>query len=122
MPEIQNARNKVLIERTRLAFYWRIVMYFASVGLSAKALAGISSGDLIGNIGNLGLGLILIGLCFRSKEAAVFAYVRNEKKRMELLKQLQEEEAKKRPFVQIILRGGWLLLFVDVGVQLSALV
>ena len=48
--------------------------------MMGKAAAGFSDGYVAEAVGDLGLSLVFIGMCFRSTELAILAYISDRQK------------------------------------------
>lgn len=121
MPEEnQNHGTRIrLIEDTPFATIWRWALLTVSAILFAKAAAGFVNDDVIENLGNLGLSIIFIALHFRDREAAIMAYVPYSVQRTKVLIRLRKEEKIKRPWMHLLIRGGWIILLTGVSLQVA---
>ena len=115
-----NQPQGIPIEASKVAVYWRVGLYFLSAAMMGKALADLSSFAAGESLGNVGMALIFAELAFRSKEAAILAYVRDPKIRNKAMIQTRQSELKNRPYVTWILRTGWIILAIGVGQEVSA--
>ena len=73
--------TKTPISESKIAVFWRTALYLFSAGMMGKAAAGFSDGLAAEAIGDLGLSLVFIGMCFRSTELAILAYISDPAKR-----------------------------------------
>lgn len=118
----QNRKGRtkgIPIESTKLAVHWRLVFYFMSAAMMGKALADLTTAVSGESLGNVGMALFFAGLAFRSKEAAILVYVQDPKLRDKAMIQARQEELKNRPYVSWIMKAGWLLLVLGVGLEVS---
>ena len=70
-------------------------------------------------IGDLGLSLVFIGMCFRSTELAILAYISDPAKREAAIEKLRQKERAKRPWISHLMNAGWVCLLAGVAGQLS---
>ena len=110
--------RKVDLRTTKIAVYWRVALYLISAGVCAITLNDFVANKYIDAIGNLGLTLIFAGLAFRSCEAAAMAYVKDVRKRNDLLLQMRKTERKNMPWVSLMMRSGWIFMIVGVCLEL----
>ena len=113
-----NNKKTVVLQNTKVAVYWRTILYLVSAAVFAYALVEFTSNRPYEAMGNVGLALIFAGLSFRSKDAAVMAYCANIEERDKFLKKLRIEERKNRPWVGWMVRTGWLLMLLGVVYEL----
>ena len=85
MPGIQQP-TKHRSPESKIAVFWRTALYLFSAGMMGKALAGFSDGYVAEAVGDLGLSLVFIGMCFRSTELAILAYISDPAKEKPLSK------------------------------------
>lgn len=86
MPGIQQP-TKTPISESKIAVFWRTALYLFSAGMMGKAAAGFSDGYVAEAVGDLGLSLVFIGMCFRSTELAILAYISDPAKRNSSIRQ-----------------------------------
>lgn len=118
MSEFQEP-SKIPMTQSRLATYWRVALYIFSAGMMGKALAGFSNGLVGESIGNVGLSLIFVGMCFRSQEIGILASFSDPMKRQKLLEKMRKKERKERPWIGWMVRSGWVFLGLGVFLELS---
>ena len=70
-------------------------------------------------VGDLGLSLVFIGMCFRSTELAILAYISDPAKREAAIEKLRQKERAKRPWISHLMNAGWICLLAGVAGQLS---
>ena len=99
MPGIQQP-TKTPISESKIAVFWRTALYLFSAGMMGKAAAGFSDGYVAEAVGDLGLSLVFIGMCFRSTELAILAYISDPAKREAAIEKLRQKERAKRPVDQ----------------------
>ena len=80
MPGIQQP-TKTPISESKIAVFWRTALHLFSAGMMGKTAAGFSDGYVAEAVGDLGLSLVFIGMCFRSTELAILAYISDPAKR-----------------------------------------
>ena len=89
MPGIQQP-TKTPISESKIAVFWRTALYLFSAGMMGKAAAGFSDGYVAEAVGDLGLSLVFIGMCFRSTELAILAYISDPAKREAAIEKLRK--------------------------------
>jgi len=110
--------RKVDLRTTKIATYWRVALYLISAGVFAITLNDFVANRYVEALGNLGLTLIFAGLAFRSCEAAAMAYVKDVRKRNDLLLQMRKNERKNMPWVSLMVRSGWIFMLIGVSLEL----
>lgn len=118
MPGIQQP-TKTPISESKIAVFWRTALYLFSAGMMGKAAAGFSDGYVAEAVGDLGLSLVFIGMCFRSTELAILAYISDPAKREAAIEKLRQKERAKRPWISHLMNAGWICLLAGVVGQLS---
>ena len=118
MPGIQQP-TKTPISESKIAVFWRTALYLFSAGMMGKAAAGFSDGYVAEAVGDLGLSLVFIGMCFRSTELAILAYISDPAKREAAIEKLRQKERAKRPWISHLMNAGWICLLAGVAGQLS---
>ncbi len=111
-------KKGIPLGQTKAAKVWSVLMYVLSAVSAAEVLIGLDDGSIPEALNSLGLTLIFIGLCFRSSEVAAIAYIPAEENRNKALKKLREIEKTARPWLSPMIRCGWVLMFVGIGMQL----
>lgn len=111
--------KKIPIEYSKVAVYWRISLYFLSAAMMGNALAEVSESITGEGLGNVGMALIFAGLAFRSKEAAILAYVHDPKMRDIAMRKTRLAELANQPYVTWIMRSGWILLSIGLGMEVA---
>lgn len=110
--------TKTPISESKIAVFWRTALYLFSAGMMGKArrLFGRLAAEAIGD---LGLSLVFIGMCFRSTELAILAYISDPAKREAAIEKLRQKERAKRPWISHLMNAGWVCLLAGVAGQLS---
>ena len=85
--------------------------------MMGKAAAGFSDGLAAEAIGDLGLSLVFIGMCFRSTELAILAYISDPAKREAAIEKLRQKERAKRPWISHLMNAGWVCLLAGVATK-----
>lgn len=111
--------TKTPISESKIAVFWRTALYLFSAGMMGKAAAGFSEGFIAEAIGDLGLSLVFIGMCFRSTELAILAYISDPAQREEAIEKLRRQENVERPWISYLMNAGWVCLLAGVAGQLS---
>ena len=93
-----------------MPYFGVLHLYLFSAGMMGKAAAGFSDGLAAEAIGDLGLSLVFIGMCFRSTELAILAYISDPAKREAAIEKLRQKERAKRPWISHLMNAGWVCL------------
>lgn len=99
MPGIQQP-TKTPISESKIAVFWRTALYLFSAGMMGKAAAGFSDGYVAEAVGDLGLSLVFIGMCFRSTELAILAYISDPAKKGSCYRKAETERTCETPVDQ----------------------